>query len=168
MSWPRRLLILFGLVLVLGAANLIILQKQRVVDQARLVLLELRPVDPRSLMQGDYMDLAFADAVTRPPEGMELPHQGVVIVNLDEAGIARFARPDDGRPLAPDEARLRYLGRTPWGDLGFGSNAFFFQEGDAGLYADARYGMFRVDEHGNGVLVGLADEDRQPLGRSAD
>ena len=167
MSWIRRLLILGGLVLVLGAANFTILQKQRLVDQARLILLELRPVDPRSLMQGDYMDLAFAETVTRPPEGADLPREGVVIVALDDAGVASFARLDDGSALRPNEARLRYVGWSEWGELDYGSNAFFFQEGDAELYADARYGMLKVDELGNSVLVGLADENRQPLGHSA-
>lgn len=164
MSWTRRLLILAGLALVLGTANFVIVEKQRVADSARLILLELRPVDPRSLMQGDFMDLAFAETVARPPEGTVVPDEGVVIVALDAAGVARFARLDDGSPLAPDEARLRYVGRTPAGDLDFGSNAFFFQEGNAGLYAEARYGMLKVDESGNSVLVGLADENGKPLG----
>jgi uncharacterized membrane-anchored protein len=163
MSWTRRLLILGGLLLVLGAANAIILQKERVRQSARLVLLELRPVDPRSLMQGDYMDLAFADAVVRPPEGTELPSRGAAVMSLDAGGIAVFARVDDGSPLGPNEMRLRYLGRAPDGELDFGGNAFFFQEGDAELYAQARYGMFRVDEDGNSVLVGLADENRQEI-----
>lgn len=168
MTGIRRALILGGLALVLAAANLIILDKQRVADAARLVLLELRPVDPRSLIQGDYMALAYASSVGRPPEIMELPDQGVAIMTLDDSAVATFARLDDGSPLAANEARLRYVGRTPSGELDYGANAFFFQEGDAELYAAARYGMLKVDDSGNSVLVGLADENRQPLGRSAE
>lgn len=168
MSRIRQAFILGGLALVLVVANLIIIDKQRVADAARLVLLELRPVDPRSLIQGDYMALAYADAVSRPREIMELPDQGVAVMTLDDSGVATFARLDDGSPLAADEARLRYLGRTPSGELDYGANAFFFQEGDAELYAEARFGMLKVDDSGNSVLVGLADENRQPLGRSAE
>lgn len=163
MSWTRRLAILGGLILVLGAANYIILQKQRIVDSARLVLLELRPVDPRSLMQGDYMDLAYADAVVRPPEGTDIPDDGVAVMTLDSGGAATFARIDDGAPLAANEIRLRILAVSPYGEVDYGSNAFFFQEGDAPLYEQARYGMLRVDEAGNSVLVGLADENRQEI-----
>jgi hypothetical protein len=36
----------------------------------------------------------------------------------------------------------------------FATNAFFFQEGDAGLYEAARYGEFRVDD-GELLLTGL-------------
>lgn len=168
MSWTRRLLILGGLILVLGAVNAIILQKQRVAEAARLVLLELRPVDPRSLMQGDYMALAFADAVARPPADITLPTAGVAIVALDARNVAAFARLDDGAPLAADEARLRFTGRTSDGGLDFGTDAFFFQEGDADRYAQARYGVFRVDEAGNAVLVGLADETGQEIPRPAE
>jgi uncharacterized membrane-anchored protein len=168
MSWTRRLAILGGLLLVLGAANFIILQKQRIVDSARLVLLELRPVDPRSLMQGDYMALAYADAVVRAPEGAVIPDEGVAVMILDAAGAATFARIDDGSPLGPDEVRLRYLAVSPYGEIDYGSNAFFFQEGDALLYEQARYGMLRVDETGNSVLVGLADENRQEIVKLAE
>ena len=166
MTWLRRLLILAGLVLVLAAANLIIFEKQRVAESARLVLIELRPVDPRSLMQGDYMQLDFADTVTLPPEGVTLPEAGIAILRLDPAGVASLARVDDGAPLAAGEIRLRFFGRLPDGWLDFGTDAFFFQEGEADLYAGARYGMFRVDETGKSVLVGLADENTKPLGRS--
>ncbi len=134
MSWMRRLAILGGLILVLGAANFIILQKQRIVDSARLVLLELRPVDPRSLMQGDYMNLAYADAVVRPPEGTVVPDDGVAVMTLDSGGAATFARIDDGSPLGPDEVRLRYAAVSPYGEILYGNTAFFFQEGDAPLY----------------------------------
>lgn len=168
MSWTRRLLILAGLALVLGAANAIILQKQRIADSARLVLLELRPVDPRSLMQGDYMRLDFADAVALPPEGVDLPEDGVAIVALDGNGVASFVRLDDGAPLAVDEARLRFTGRTPDGRLDFGTDAFFFQEGAAARYEQARYGMFRVDDTGRSVLVGLADETGREIPRLAE
>jgi uncharacterized membrane-anchored protein len=166
MTWLRRLLILAGLVLVLAVANMFILERQRVVDSARLVLLELRPVDPRSLMQGDFMLLDFADAVTRLPEDMAPPEAGVAILRLDPAGIATLVRIDDGTPPAPDEIRLRFAGRRSDGRFDFGTDAFFFQEGEADLYAAARYGMFRVDETGKSVLVGLADETTKPLGRS--
>lgn len=163
MSWTRRLLILGGLALVLGAANAVILQKQRIAGSARLILLELRPIDPRSLMQGDYMSLAFADTVALPPESTELPEAGIAVVVLDGNGIASFVRLDDGAPLGPDEARLRFAGRTPDGRLDFGTDAFFFQEGAAPLYEQARYGMFRVDDSGRSVLVGLADETGQEI-----
>ena len=50
---------LLGGLLVLGIANFAIWQKEDVLANGRTILLELAPVDPRSLMQGDYMALRF-------------------------------------------------------------------------------------------------------------
>ena len=46
-------------ILVLLAVNWNIMQREHLLNDGKLVLLELAPVDPRSLMQGDYMALRF-------------------------------------------------------------------------------------------------------------
>jgi uncharacterized membrane-anchored protein len=58
----RSILLWGGLLLALGVANHGIVQRERILSDGRVVLLELQPVDPRSLMQGDYMALRFAVA----------------------------------------------------------------------------------------------------------
>ena len=45
------------------------------------------------------------------------------------------------------------------GSVWLGTNAFFFHEGDAERYRDARYGEFRVNEDGEAMLVDLRDKD---------
>src|SRR5690606_17741733 len=54
----RTLTLVAGL-LVLGVVNYAIHGKERVIRNGEVVFLELAPVDPRSLMQGDYMALRF-------------------------------------------------------------------------------------------------------------
>ena len=56
---------LVSLVIILGLVNWSIATKERHLAEARIVYLALAPVDPRSLMQGDYMALRFrlSDAV---------------------------------------------------------------------------------------------------------
>jgi uncharacterized membrane-anchored protein len=50
------------------------------------------------------------------------------------------------------------------GKAWLGTNAFFFQEGDAARYQPARYGEFRVDrDGGEAMLVGLRDQQLRPL-----
>jgi uncharacterized membrane-anchored protein len=164
MKLLRSSAVLGGLALVLVIANADILAKRQIVADGRLVLLEIRPVDPRSLLQGDYMALRYAQE-TMPEEGSlpALPRRGTVIVALDSDGVARFVRFDDGTPLAAAEQRLRFKRRGEGGELQYGAEAFFFQEGDAAIYADARYGMLRVAADGSSVLVGLADAGRNML-----
>ena len=56
----RTVGVLGGLALVLAVANGSIWQREQLLGSGRVVILELAPVDPRSLMQGDYMALTFA------------------------------------------------------------------------------------------------------------
>jgi len=136
-----------------------ILRRERHLRDGRTVFLELAPVDPRSLMQGDYMALRFAaaSAIDDRADG-----SGYLVVRLDDRSVATVARLDTGTPLAVDEMRLRYRVRN--GSPKFATNAFFFQEGDAALYESAQYGEFRVDEDGELLLTGLRGRDLERLG----
>lgn len=138
-------------------------QKEQILASGRVVLFELAPIDPRSLMQGDHMALRFALQLAVSAHGAE--KDGTLIAALDENGVANFSRLDNGDPLAPNEIRIFYRVRNR--DVKLGTNAFFFQEGDADLYKDARYGEVRVDSNGQILLTGLRNRDRQPLGRTA-
>ena len=155
-------LVLAGLVLVLGVANYTIWQKEQIRTGGREVLLQLAPVDPRSLIQGDYMMLRYAPETfpSREEYGLD---DGTLVVELDADGVGTFARLDDGTPLAPNEARLRFRTISQWREYGIGAESFFFQEGHAEHYANARYGIVRVGESGDNVLVGLADEHRERI-----
>ncbi len=56
----RSILLWGGLLLALVVVNHGIVQRERILSDGHVLLLELQPVDPRSLMQGDYMALRFA------------------------------------------------------------------------------------------------------------
>ena len=155
-------LVIFGLALVLGVANYTIWQKEQIRTGGREVLLELAPVDPRSLIQGDYMMLRYAPAVfpSREESGLD---KGTLGLEINADGVGTFVRIDDGTPLAPNEIRLKFRTVSQWGEYGIGAESFFFQEGHAEHYANARYGIVRVDESGHSLLVGLGDSDRERL-----
>ena len=158
----RTTLLFAGLVLVLAATNLNIAGKARVIQHGRPVLLKLRPVDPRSLIQGDYMQLRYAsNAFPSHETAMTWPHRGTVVLQLDDHQVGTYARQDNGSPLTDDEVRLHYRSVTSQGELRYGAEAFYFQEGKAGVYQDARYGVLRIDASGTSVLAGLADNDHQ-------
>jgi uncharacterized membrane-anchored protein len=166
MKLARVVLLIGGLALILVIANRDILAKRQTIAEGRLVLLEIQPVDPRSLLQGDYMALRYADRLMpREDVTAALPRAGTAIVALDPDGVARFLRVDDDAPLAAGEQRLRFKHTRDSGTLHYGAEAFFFQEGDAPLYENAKYGVLRVDADGNSVLVGLADPSRNMLNR---
>lgn len=162
-------LVVAGAILVLGAANKTIWQRQQIVDEGRPVLLELRPVDPRSLIQGDYMALAYAETVFPvPAERSGLPRRGSFIVALDADNVAAFARLDNGGPLAANEARIKYKLIDRFGGVRLGAESYFFQEGQANVFADAEYGVLHVDTAGNSVLIGLAGVDKTVIRAPAE
>jgi uncharacterized membrane-anchored protein len=163
MTRLRNAVVLLGLVAALTAAGLTIRAKERILAEGRTVLLELAPVDPRSLIQGDYMALRYAPKVLPATQAdRELPASGVAVLALDASGVAAYRRLDGGEPLAADEVRLRY---RPGGVDGghYGAASFFFEEGTAAAYERARYGVLKVDEAGRSVLVGLADAEGRPI-----
>lgn len=142
-----------GLLLIVSAIGWQVAAKQAILDHAQEMHLPLAPVDPRSLIQGDYMDLAYADIL---PEGLDadaLPRRGVLVVTLDDAKVAKALRLHQGKPLAPGERLLAYR-KEPRG-LAFAAESFLFQEGTAEKYENATHGVLAVAEDGTALLRGL-------------
>ncbi|MGE0359056.1 MAG: GDYXXLXY domain-containing protein [Burkholderiales bacterium] len=158
----KALAVLAGLAIV-AAANWTIASREKQLAEGAVVLLELAPVDPRSLMQGDYMALRFEvenDAFGRARR--EELADGRLVVRLDDRGVATFVRRDGGEPLGAGEIRLRYRVRD--GRVKFATNAYFFQEGTAKVYERARYGEFRASPSGELLLTHLRGESLERLG----
>lgn len=138
-------------------------QKQELIANGQPVFVRLAPVDPRSLMQGDYMRLNF----NVPPELLDQPPSATaerpkVVATRDARGVAtlmRVAKP--GETLAANELLFELTPKG--GGWVLVSDAWFFREGDAERWEKARYGEFRVMLDGRALLVGMADEQLQPI-----
>lgn len=169
----RTLGILAGLALVLVAANAGIWQREKLLASGKVVILELVPVDPRSLMQGDYMALNFAAGreVTRLRLGgaqaeadtvMGYEPDGYVMLTPDARGVAQAVRiQSDVHPHTDGEVPLRY--RVRGNGVRIVTNAYFFPEGQAARYEVAKYGELRVADDGEALLVRMLGADLQPL-----
>lgn len=156
-------------VIIWSAAALILLfvngqawQRERLLVTGEPVLLRLVPVDPRSLIQGDFMRLRY-NLSTQVEDATELD-RGYAIVALDENRVARLTHVSPHRQdgLAVDQAQLRF-----WrvdGRVKLGPDAYFFQEGQADLYNEAVYVLARVSAAGEVAIAGLLNEDFERLG----
>lgn len=184
-SPPRGVVagVLAGLALVLGVANAVIVQKERILSGGRPVVLELAPVDPRSLMQGDYMALNFAisQQVSALIGGLPLEQEQAVrqagrlqaSLQPDERGVAQLrgvhvdmdgesrwlgveqqAEPQDAVRLS---LKRRQSGWTP------GTDAWFFAEGTGERFDKARYGEFAVSDGGQALLRRMLDAQLQEI-----
>ena len=156
----RKLIVLIAGLALLGVVNYGIYQREQLIEHGHVVLLRLAPLDPRSMMQGDYMALHFADAETLTETERRLG-DGRIVLKLDDKGIGQYTRRDDGSALQPNEVRMRYRIRDE--QVKFATNAWFFEEGQAERFETARFGEFRVDDDGEAILVGMRSENLDRL-----
>jgi uncharacterized membrane-anchored protein len=147
----------------LAVVNVGIWQKETLIRQGRPIFVPLAPADPRSLMQGDYMRLAFQlpqlpwdtlDTIIK----QRRPH---VVARVDERGVATLLRLDEGQPLGAQEIKIELTPRD--GRWTLVTDAWFFREGQAARWQPAEFGEFRVDASGRALLVGLRGPQLKPL-----
>jgi len=136
---------------------------ERTLAAGEIVRLQLAPVDPRSLMQGDYMALRFALERTLPRPS-EDPSLDTVEVEVDEANRAVRIVEKGSEPGTGKKVLLKV--RTRNGAYKLGPNAFFFQEGMGDTFSNARWGEFRVAADGTALLTYLLDEELNRLGEN--
>ena len=164
-AWSRaRLLCLIaGALLIFGLVNWDVRGKEQVIANGQPVLVKLVPVDPRSLMQGDYMALRF----DLPPEVRETLKKKFgpvarVRASLDAKGEAKvLGLLADGEKVGAGEIILPL--KQLKGQWVLVTDAYFFPEGTGDVFVRAKFGDFRVLPDGRALLVGLADKDGKPI-----
>ena len=90
------------------------------------------------------------------------PHDGFVIVERDQDNVATFLRLSQVRNHNQEELALHY--RVRHDRIQFGTNAFFFQEGDAKVFEESKYGHFRVNKDGELLLTSMYNAQKEHLG----
>lgn len=153
----KKLVFISGLIILI-ISNFIIYTKEDTKRNGQVILLKLRPVDPRSLMQGDYMALGFeaADKITE-----KKVDTGYVVLEVNSNRVASFKKIYSGENLKNNEVKVRYRIRN--NRVKFATNAYFFQEGTGHIYEDAEYGEFRLNNKGEILLTNLRDENLKRL-----
>lgn len=179
-----------GLALVLAISAQDVGRKEHLLSTGVPVVLELAPVDPRSLMQGDYMALRFAVvnqliAIDRANSDLKLLEAMKITVYMKPSttmGSALVALQNpldkqvywvgsDGLALStskPTELDLADLASVRWQRTKGqwtpnGVDAWFFPEGQARHFEKARYGEFKTNAKGDVLLHGLLDAKAQPM-----
>jgi uncharacterized membrane-anchored protein len=157
----KWIIILLNLALLLVYFNHSIVKKEELLKDGQLVLLELAPVDPRSLMQGDYMRLRYK--ISEELHSENIQKRGYCVVRLDSSGVANRIRfQKDLTPLNEGEFFIEYTSPNQW-NVNIGAESYFFQEGQAEKYENAKYGGVKIDKNGNSILIGLYDEHQKKI-----
>ena len=175
-SKVKPLVALAVVLLILIPLNYKVQQFEDVLATGKPVVLKIAPVDPRSLMQGDYMALSYAilndiranlneseDGVILAKE-KEHPNKVYALIHQDEQGVATLCRVEDSLPNDFKDCvanvylpvnTFKWLPELP-------SQEYFFAEGKGQHYAQAEYAEYRF-KNGILLLARLLDKDLKAL-----
>ena len=175
-SKVKPLVALAVVLLILIPLNYKVQQFEDVLATGKPVVLKIAPVDPRSLMQGDYMALSYAilndiranlneseDGVILAKEKKH-PNKVYALIHQDEQGVATLRRVEDSLPNDFKDCvanvylpvnNFKWLPELP-------SQEYFFAEGKGQHYAQAEYAEYRFKD-GILLLARLLDKDLKAL-----
>ncbi|WP_336039366.1 GDYXXLXY domain-containing protein [Acinetobacter calcoaceticus] len=140
---------------------------------SKSIFIELKPVDPRSILQGDYMALAYelnlqslkalAESESDALDQVIFNHSSIpakVIVDSQNRVVRTILGINNsyaGQSLILKNPENRFQALYP------ASRSFLFAEGLAQCYEKAKYAEFKVNPKGEAILFDLRGEQLQPL-----
>lgn len=169
----NRALVVVGIALPVVLGNFNIFNFERILKTGEIIRFETRPSDPRSMMQGDYMTLAYQlenqidenlKAKNEDRSAKPLSQTGWAVYHLDENNVAQFERlisSLDDVTLSEQQKVIKFTQpasywQRPQLRLG---HSYFFEEGKGASFANAKYVEFRADKSGKLVLDQLLDKN---------
>jgi uncharacterized membrane-anchored protein len=158
----RSVLIWVAAAFVLGNFGFMIEQKEALLLHGETVYLALAPVDPRSMMQGDYMDLNYGimnklNHDHLDANGGKLFPSGRLVIYLDNRHVGTFARYDKGGLPGLGEHWLAYH-HNGWRSV-IGAESYFIPEGSGSVFSKAAYAELKLEPDGSPLMVALCDSD---------
>lgn len=170
---------IFSIVLCVG----LILQHEWHLAKSKSIFVELAPVDPRSILQGDYMALNYhlhfagvdaaanasnVNSASSDISVQDFKHQSHILsyVLLDkERRVLKTSF--DPRLLqvypASSSKLLLKNPRNSFEALYPAANSFMFAEGLEPCYRNAKFAELKVKENGQALLLELLDSQLKPL-----
>ena len=131
--------------------------KETLLRTGKTVKLELAPIDPRSLMQGDYVQLNYK--ISTPPQGASLEgrYRVTLVLSKNENGIHQFeSLYEPSMALDEDDAMITGWVRYEGQRLVFGIESYFVPENTGRqVESTARYGIVKLSKTGDALLVGV-------------
>ncbi len=152
----KMIIILLNLVALLAFVNYSAIQKEKIIDNGKMIFLELIENNPKApLIQGDMVNLKY-----KIVKGLILDtvyKRGFVVVKLDSNSIAERIRFQQKIiPRNNNEFLIEYS--KGYFTLNIGAENYYIQQGSAKKYELAKYGGVKVDADGSSLLMGLYDE----------
>ncbi|SES62871.1 GDYXXLXY domain-containing protein [Thorsellia anophelis] len=166
----RLSLATIGLGAALFIANTTIIAYEHIIKEGDIVRLDLTPADPRSLIQGDYMRLAYR---LESSIASELYQQKLKDSQFEKSLLFKIFPEHYSLSYTLDENRvMQWAGihnEEEYASIGVKidefndatiriSHEYFFEDGQAEQYEKAKYAEFRRGPNGKLILSNLLDE----------
>lgn len=160
----KRLVLLPVIVLQFALAGYQIVSSESILSQGKTVKLELAPVDPRSLLQGDYVQLSYAISRLDDQE-LEAGEKIRVVLRQQQDGVYGYSGYFEmagkwNRPYQAQPDDVIINGRTTGGDrIEYGIESYFVPEGTGlELERTARFSYVKVGKKGDAILESLSEK----------
>ena len=138
-------------------------KSEQLLANGDVVKLELQPIDPRSMLQGDYLSLQYKISFpyrTDIEDPNREPRSGKVTVVIEPVGngvyqFNRLAKPGD--TLQPNERII--TGRwNGYDQIYYGIETYFVEEGKGiALQEKVKFAEIRLSRSGDALLVKLLE-----------
>jgi uncharacterized membrane-anchored protein/uncharacterized membrane protein len=142
-------------------AGYMVWDKEQHLRNGEVVKLELQPVDPRSFLQGDYMQLFYDISTIRSLDGSGKVQ---VVLRKDQDGVHRFAdiyaiNGQKQEEYVPKDGDVIINGTFYGNTVVYGIESYFVPEGEGTKWQEkARFAYVRVSEDGDALLEKISSE----------
>lgn len=136
---------------------------ERSLTTGETLFLRLQPVDPRSLMQGDYIQLQYEIVQQLNHHIKPTVTNDFIIIKRDQQQIASWSMVGDPTHLADDERFFKVKYRQ--GNWYIEPDTLFFPEGERDEFTKAQYAEVCIQPSGDYRLIGVRDAQLRPIGQ---
>lgn len=152
----KKILVVLNLLLLMIAFGYSVVKEERNLKQ-KTFYIKTAPIDPRSLIQGDYMILNYDITESARGEARNL-RKGYIRVRLNNLKVAEFMKVSkEYLPSSDNELSIQFYQNDSTIDIGV--NSYLFQEGAGNRFQRAQYAEVIELKNGKLRLKHLLDKD---------
>lgn len=151
----KKILVVLNLLLLMLAFGYSVIKEEKNLNK-KTFYIKTAPIDPRSLIQGDYMILNYDITESARAEARNL-RKGYIRVRINDLKVAEFIGVDrEYLPSSDNELSIQFHQNDSTIDIGV--NSYLFQEGTGDKFQKAKYAEVIELKNGKLRLKHLLDE----------
>lgn len=152
----KKLLVVLNLILLIVVFGYSVIKEENNLKKNTFYI-KTSPVDPRSLIQGDYMVLNYNITDSARIEAVNI-RKGYIRIKINDLKIAEFIRVDkEYMPPSNNEISIQFQKNSS--NIDIGVNSYLFQEGTGNKFQKAQYAEVIELKNGKLRLKFLLDKD---------